>query len=174
MVQLVKCWLCKHEDLGSNPQSPCKATVAHVSALSTPSGRWEAQELSQSLKLMGYVVWYMQQPTRNPSQTAAFEAVLWQTHTSHATHQVELKDRNNGYKKMTLHLLSWLVLSWRFVLLFVWVDLCWEQVAAKVTRECPIPGTRVLDGCELLCGCWDLTLGPLEEQLRHFSSSCSW
>jgi hypothetical protein len=26
------------------------------------------------------------------------------------------------------------------------------------------PGTRVIDNCELPCGCWKLTLGPLEEQ----------
>jgi hypothetical protein len=26
------------------------------------------------------------------------------------------------------------------------------------------PGTGVTDGCELLCGCWELKLGPLEEQ----------
>ena len=26
------------------------------------------------------------------------------------------------------------------------------------------PGTRITDSCELLCGCWELNLGPLEEQ----------
>ena len=26
-------------------------------------------------------------------------------------------------------------------------------------------GARVMDGCELVCGCWDLNLGLLEEQL---------
>ena len=26
------------------------------------------------------------------------------------------------------------------------------------------PETRVTDGCELLCGCWELNLGLLEEQ----------
>jgi hypothetical protein len=37
------------------------------------------------------------------------------------------------------------------------------------------PGTGVTDNCELSCGCWDLNLGPLEEQpvlleLSHLSS----
>jgi hypothetical protein len=26
------------------------------------------------------------------------------------------------------------------------------------------PGTEVTDSCELPCGCWELNLGPLEEQ----------
>ena len=26
------------------------------------------------------------------------------------------------------------------------------------------PGTRITDSCELPCGCWDLNIGPLEEQ----------
>jgi hypothetical protein len=26
------------------------------------------------------------------------------------------------------------------------------------------PRTGVIDGCELPCGCWELNLGPLEEQ----------
>jgi hypothetical protein len=26
------------------------------------------------------------------------------------------------------------------------------------------PGTRITDSCELLRGCWELNLGPLEEQ----------
>jgi hypothetical protein len=25
-------------------------------------------------------------------------------------------------------------------------------------------GPRVIDGCEILCGCWRLNLGPLQEQ----------
>ena len=34
-------------------------------------------------------------------------------------------------------------------------------------EEVRFPGTEVTDGCELQCGCWELKLGPLEEQ--HFT-----
>jgi hypothetical protein len=31
-----------------------------------------------------------------------------------------------------------------------------------------IPETAVIDSCELPCGCWELNLGPLEEQLLSY------
>ena len=37
-------------------------------------------------------------------------------------------------------------------------------VPVEARRGCHIPGTGVTDSCELLCGCWELNLGPLEEQ----------
>lgn len=33
------------------------------------------------------------------------------------------------------------------------------------------PGTGVVDGCELPCGCWELKLGPLREQLVFLAIS---
>jgi len=40
----------------------------------------------------------------------------------------------------------------------VWLRVC----LCKGVRS---PGTGVTDRCELPCGCWELNLGPLEEQL---------
>ena len=34
-------------------------------------------------------------------------------------------------------------------------------------------GTRVTGGCELPCGCWELNLGPLEEQPVFLTSEPS-
>jgi hypothetical protein len=34
-------------------------------------------------------------------------------------------------------------------------------------------GPGVTDGCKLLCGCWDLNPGPLEEQLILFTAESS-
>ena len=34
----------------------------------------------------------------------------------------------------------------------------------KARRGHWIPGTGVINDCELPCGCWELNLGPLEEQ----------
>jgi hypothetical protein len=38
------------------------------------------------------------------------------------------------------------------------------SVPSEVRRRCLTSGTGVKDGCELPCGCWELNLGPLEEQ----------
>lgn len=35
------------------------------------------------------------------------------------------------------------------------------------------PGTRVSDGCELLCLCWEQNPGPLEEQPVVFTAGSS-
>jgi hypothetical protein len=35
------------------------------------------------------------------------------------------------------------------------------------------PRTRFIDSCELLGGCWDLNLGPLEEQLMLLTTETS-
>ena len=37
-------------------------------------------------------------------------------------------------------------------------------VSEEARRGHWIPGTGVTNGCELPCGCWELTPGPLEEQ----------
>lgn len=34
------------------------------------------------------------------------------------------------------------------------------SVPAGARRGCQSPGTRVIDGCELLCGCQELNLDP--------------
>lgn len=36
-----------------------------------------------------------------------------------------------------------------------------------------IPRTGVIDGCDPLCRCWDLYLGPLEEQLVFLTTEPS-
>jgi hypothetical protein len=36
-----------------------------------------------------------------------------------------------------------------------------------------IPGSEVTDGCELLGGCWELDLSPLQEQLMHLTTEPS-
>lgn len=38
------------------------------------------------------------------------------------------------------------------------------QVLGRPDKGVRFPGTGVRDGCEWLCGCWKLNLGPLEEQ----------
>jgi hypothetical protein len=35
----------------------------------------------------------------------------------------------------------------------------------KMKEGITYPGTRIADGCEMLCVSWELSLGPLEEQL---------
>ena len=35
------------------------------------------------------------------------------------------------------------------------------------------PGTGVIDSCELPCGCWELNLGPLQEQQGLLAASPS-
>lgn len=41
-------------------------------------------------------------------------------------------------------------------------------VPKEARRGCLIPKTGVTDGCEPLFGCWELNVGPLEEQpLSH-------
>lgn len=43
---------------------------------------------------------------------------------------------------------------------------------ACLTRKgCQIPSDRITDSCELLCGCWDSSLGPLEKQTVPFHGS---
>lgn len=37
-----------------------------------------------------------------------------------------------------------------------------QGVQKRALDSPPTPGTGVKNGCELLCGCWELTLGPLE------------
>lgn len=38
-------------------------------------------------------------------------------------------------------------------------------VLDETRRGCEIPRTGVTHRCELLCGCWEANLKPLEEQL---------
>jgi hypothetical protein len=40
--------------------------------------------------------------------------------------------------------------------------LCTQESQKK--KKSQISGTGVIHGCELLCGCWELNLGLLEEQ----------
>ena len=37
-------------------------------------------------------------------------------------------------------------------------------VPSEASEGHQIPGTGVIDGCETPCGCWELNLGPLQEQ----------
>lgn len=58
---------------------------------------------------------------------------------------------------------------------FVYMYACapCECLVSEEAREgVRCPKTRVTDGCELLCGCWKLNLGPLEKQptQSHLSS----
>jgi hypothetical protein len=38
------------------------------------------------------------------------------------------------------------------------------HVSVEIRRGYWIPGAGVTDSCELLCGCWELNLGPLQKQ----------
>jgi hypothetical protein len=40
---------------------------------------------------------------------------------------------------------------------------CVCPVSVKARRGCPFPETRVMDGCELPCGCRELNLSPLQD-----------
>lgn len=50
---------------------------------------------------------------------------------------------------------------------FGWLCVCAPRVylvPTQVRRGHQSPGTGVADGLELLCGCWDPSTGPLQEQ----------
>lgn len=69
-----------------------------------------------------------------------------------------------------------------FILLYMYeyfahIDSCVScacLVSREVRRGYQILGTRLTDGCELLCGCWKSIPGPRQEQvlfpLSHLSS----
>lgn len=42
---------------------------------------------------------------------------------------------------------------------------CMCLVLSETRRECWIPGTVIIDSCKLLCWGWELSSGPLKEQL---------
>ena len=52
----------------------------------------------------------------------------------------------------------------------VYKRFCLENCSSQCVRS---SGTGVTDNCELLCGCWDLNLGPLEEQLVFLTAELS-
>ena len=67
----------------------------------------------------------------------------------------------------------------------VYVYVLWAcLVPMDIRRRCQISGIGVTDGCEPLCGCWELTLGPLQEQqvpiepslqpFRQYNFKVSW
>lgn len=53
------------------------------------------------------------------------------------------------------------------MLVYMYVQCCRGQ------RRPWIPGTGVIGSCELLCGCWELDLGPVKEQPVSLTSGLS-
>lgn len=47
------------------------------------------------------------------------------------------------------------------------VHLCVSLVPAEANGEVKSLRTRVTESCELLCGCWEWNLEPLQEQQMH-------
>lgn len=43
----------------------------------------------------------------------------------------------------------------------------------EIRTEIEFPGTRVIDVFELLCGCWEFNLGPLQVQPVHLTNEPS-
>jgi hypothetical protein len=48
---------------------------------------------------------------------------------------------------------------------------CTCLVSMEASRVVGSTGTGVTDGCELPCGCWELNLGPLQEQPGYLAAN---
>jgi len=65
--------------------------------------------------------------------------------------------------KKGFRLISFILYTWTFCLHVCMCTVC-TQCLCKWEEGIKLPGTRVTDGCEPSCGCWELNSGPLEEQ----------
>jgi hypothetical protein len=64
-------------------------------------------------------------------------------------------------KSFHLLLFLFLLLTIYFILIYIWCSARLYMCACEGVR---CPGTNTTDDCELLCGCWELDLGPLQDQ----------
>ena len=75
--------------------------------------------------------------------------------------------------KIFLHLFNLFYVYECFAYMYVCVPCVYMIPPRRPEKDIKYPGTGVTDNCEPPCGCWELNLGPLQEQQVLLTSEWS-